>query len=489
MENTVISPDALRKEELLAEFHHRGVTEGLNSDLPGLVAKSKEIKLFMKPPIAKYNNTGELDEKTRIVRAIEEFSEILGDFESMGVTDKQFRRINHRLLHWRNRNYFLRQITDNLDILNSQQENEVCFSDLMQRLMKLRFGCSGAVAGGGTHFTSGAAVSGRPIDSEAEHPAFQNHVENLLDFPDNVLVTEPVVGISSFTTKAPAPNLDMSGGNQMIQDRNFVRQSVNEIFRIKTLELSNPLQELINDMPMVEFSNAEEVFKFLKFVVKLQKLAGSFSLETCQLLQVLHSRAKGDLASLINEALNNGRSMLEFQESVIKFFLSAKVLHELIAKYYFRSQLASESFLTFIEDVETVSLALMVPYTESEAVAMVGAAARLSEVRALFLGYAPPTTWIQLKQLAYKLNDTPVNRDQDIQLNSNNTERAVHSRVGSVSNNFQGSRNERRNFFCNGCKRPGHTIDRCWNSGRPNGNNVSRRGNGRFSRSNADSRL
>lgn len=175
--------------------------------------------------------------------------------------------------------------------------------------------------------------------------------------------------------------------------------------QFKTLELPNPIEQLIQKFPVFEIHDAEQAFRFLRQLMLFQKQALTFQLSDVQVLQIMLSRAKGHLLDMIVKAISTEVDIKQFQQSLIKYYIPDITLHQLIGQYYFRTQGIEENFLDYAEDIEIVASALLLPFSEKELVSMVGAGARLPEVRGLFLSTSPPVSWEQLKEIAIKLNN------------------------------------------------------------------------------------
>lgn len=449
MEERTIAPDALRKDELRAEFMCRGFTTDADSDLTTLLAKCKEVKLFEKPITTGYCSDGAEDEHSRVEIALHEFTDMIIEFQSTGVTDRQMRRLLHRLTHWKNRNSALSHMIKDASMLQVQQNRDKTFIELVNNLKYLKSST--------TEINLGKDRSQVPVTE-----VFQTGdapLPSILDLPNNLTDVggeQPSV----LSNGVLSPGRAQAG---------IFEQKPEHAgnFKFRTLELPNPVELLVKSLPIFDIQDAEQAFLFLKQLVIFSRQVRVFQITDFLLFQILFSHTKGALTKLITEAIQSQLNVQRFQELVIREFIPSRLFHSLLTKYYYRTQRSTERFLEFAEDIEIVREALLVPQTEAEAVRMVGVGARLPEVRSLFLGLFPPTSWRQLRQLGPILNDAAaahqnlaggVSFDFGVD-RPGRVPREPNFSPPSSNRNFQNSRSPRQ---CTWCKKIGHSVDRCW---------------------------
>lgn len=443
MDDRIISPDSLRKHELKAEFLARGFVTDSDSDLAALLVKCREAKLLEKPVIAEYYSDDIDSENDRIEVALTEFNETVLEFQSTGLTDKQCRRLRHRIIHWKNRNSVIPQLTECNEVLLTQQGRDKKFTDLIENLKFLK-----------TSLSDLSANKDKPVTLAG--PSNQISQTSILDLPNNLTSeglstqqSQPPIVLQPFPVNSVQQPVEAAGG-----------------FRFRMLELSNPVELMIRDFPFFEICEAEQAFQFLKCLMTFCKQVKNFQISDVQILQLISSHTKGRLASLITEAILSQSTITLFQEMIIKEFIPNRLFHSLMSKYYYRTQTVSERFLQFAEDIELVKEALLVPQSEAEAVRMVGIGARLPEVRSLFLGLFPPTTWRQLRDLGPNLNDAAAAHQEK-------PSGITATPVGSSSrpiNNLEFNRTApnlpnrgiRSPFQCSWCGKTGHSAEKCW---------------------------
>lgn len=447
MEDRTISPDSLRKDELRAEFLCRGFAEDVNVDLTTLLTKCKEIKLFEKPLVAAYSNGDVESENNCIETALQEFNEAVIEFQSTGLTDKQFRRLLHRITHWKNRNSVISQFTELNEILAAQQVRATKFTDLIENLKFLKASLAECSA-------SKDKTSVLLTEVNQSVGILQ---PSILDLPNN-LTSETFSATQDQPPRSLRP-VTVSGVEQRPEGIGG--------FKFRMLELPNPVENLIRDFPYFEISDVEQAFGFLKRLVMFREQVKAFQITDVQIFQILLSHTKGTLAILVTEAIYAQLSIRAFQEIVIKEFIPSRLFHSLLSKYYYRTQKVSERFLEFARDIELVKEALLIPQSEAEAVRMVGIGATLPEVRSLFLGLFPPTTWRQLRELGPHLNDAAAAHHQftNAPVTTNSARgfgRASNNFVSGQSTSNLPDRGGRPPLRCSWCNKMGHLADRCW---------------------------
>lgn len=448
-EDRAIVPDALRKDELRAEFTCRGVLTDVDSDLTSLLARCKEVKLLEKPVVSGYYSDTAEEECNRVEIALHEFTDTISEFQATGVTDRQMRRLLHRLSHWKNRNCALAKVITDSAMVHVQQERDKVFTDLISNLKFLK----------NSSVESCSSQDRRTTNLAEGLQTGEELAASILDLPNE---------LTGIQAEQPGHPVNIDASPVKVQTGIFDHQSeVAGTFRFRTLELPNPVELLIKGLPVFDVRNAEQAFLFLKQFVIFLKQVRAFQIPDSVVFQILFPHTRGSLTKVITQAIQSGLSVLHFQELVIKEFIPSRLLPGLLTKHYYRTQRSSERFLEFAEDIEIVKDALLLPYSEAEAVRTVGVGAFLPEVRSLFLGLFPPTSWRQLRDLAPNLNDAaaaqqnPIGRvgfdscdhgsarmSQGIGANSTAPNRAV-----------QNSRPVRQ---CTWCKKIGHSADRCW---------------------------
>lgn len=443
MDDRILSPDSLRKHELKAEFLARGFSTDSDSDLTSLLVKCKESKLLDKPVVAAYYTDDVDSENGRIELALLEFNEAVLELQATGLTEKQSRRLRHRITHWKNRNSAIAQLIECNDTLLTQQARDQKFTELLENLKFLK-----------TSLSEVSANRDKPISLAG--PSNEFSPTSILDLPNN-LTSE------GFSTRQDEPSIVLQP-----RSNNSAQQPLEAVggFRFRMVELSNPIEVLIRDFPFFEICDAEQAFQFLKCLVKFCKQVKSFQVNDVQILQLILSHAKGRLANLITEAVLSQLTISLFQEVIIKEFIPTRIFHSLMSKYYYRTQTSSERFLQFAEDIQLVKEALLVPQSEAEAVRMVGIGARLPEVRSLFLGLFPPTTWRQLRDLAPNLNDAAAAHQQKPSGTPANSSGSVRGPVNSLGVNRTSpnlaNQGVRPPLQCSWCGKLGHSAGRCW---------------------------
>lgn len=443
MDERILSPDSLRKHELKAEFMARGFATDSDADLSALLSKCKETKLLDKPVIAAYCSDDADSETVRIEAAFKEFQETIIEFQATGLTDKQSRRLRHRIIHWKNRNLALNQLSDAADLLLTQQAWDKKFTELIENLRFLKISLPDVSA------TKEKPVTVAGLSDEFSHTS-------ILDLPNNLSPS----GLNE--QREELPTMLQPSPTQVAQNPLDVVNG----FRFRMVELSNPVELLIRDFPYFEIQDAEHAFQFLKCFIAFCKQVKNFQINDGQILQLVFSHTKGRLATLITEAVLSQLTIMGFQEMVIKEFIPTRLFHALLSKHYYRTQTSSERFLNFAEDIELVKEALLIPQSEAEAVRMVGIGARLPEVRSLFLGLFPPTTWRQLRDLGPNLNDAAAAHQQfprsvpvSVPASSRGSGSSPAFSRNSSNLTNQGSRPP---FSCSWCGKPGHSAGRCW---------------------------
>ena len=175
-------------------------------------------------------------------------------------------------------------------------------------------------------------------------------------------------------------------------------------FEYEQMKLPNPISGILKQASEFNVTNHPSILQFLNSFTKLRRQASFLKLQDNDVLKIIYPYTRGILSDFVLQAIENQYSLKQFHTEFLATYLPLTVINRFISTYVLRPQYSNECLGDYIHQVKLHADMFETTYSESQLVEIIIMNASRSEVRSLYLSNSPPKTFLELSNIASKLN-------------------------------------------------------------------------------------